>query len=128
MEERFYFCEACGNLLFAAIASGVTPQCCGEEMTVLQANTHEEKGEKHLPVVECIDANTIRVKIGSELHPMTKEHGIRFVCVETDLGITIRYLQPDETPEIVIKCNGKPKTIYAYCNQHGLWRKDITKC
>lgn len=125
MEERFYFCETCGNLLFATIASGITPYCCGQEMTLLHANLMEGKGEKHLPVVEHIDCCTLHIRIGSELHPMSKEHGIRFICVKTDKCAIIRYLREDETPDVIIKCDGIPMTVYAYCNIHGLWRKDL---
>lgn len=122
MEERFYYCETCGNLLFAAIASGVTPSCCGDEMSLLHPNEQEGNGEKHLPVVEREDNDTLRVKVGTIPHPMSKEHGIRFICVETDLGIIIRYLGCEEEPNVIIKCTGTPKAVYAYCNLHGLWR------
>lgn len=127
MEERFYYCGTCGNLLFATIASGIIPHCCGEEMTLLKSNEEEGNGEKHLPVVEKVDCNILRVRIGSQLHPMSKEHCIKFICVETDLGVIIRYLSCDEKPDVTLKCNGKPLTVYAYCNIHGLWRKDLTK-
>lgn len=128
MEERFYYCGTCGNLLFATIASGITPYCCGDEMTLLKANEEEGNGEKHLPVVRCIGDRTVKVTVGMQLHPMSQEHGIRFVCVETNQGVIIRYLSPGEKPEVVIRCNGKPKAVYAYCNKHGLWRKDIPEC
>lgn len=126
MEERFYYCGTCGNLLFAAIASGVTPHCCGEEMTLLKANQEEGNGEKHLPVVERLDGCTLKVTIGSKLHPMTQEHGIRFVCVETSKGVIIRYLENGDEPCAIIRCQGKPLAVYAYCNIHGLWRKDLS--
>lgn len=125
MEERFYYCGTCGNLLLATIASGITPYCCGDKMTLLKANVDETNGEKHLPVVEPVGGNSLRIKIGSELHPMTKDHSIRFVCVQTNLGIIIRYLSDEEIPDVTIRCNGKPKAVYAYCNKHGLWRKDL---
>lgn len=126
MEERFFYCGTCGNLLFATIASGVTPYCCGEEMTLLHANEVEGNAEKHLPVVECVCKNTLKITVGSQLHPMTAEHGIRFVAVETDLGVVIRYLNYDDKPEVKLCYCGTPKAVYAYCNKHGLWRTLIT--
>lgn len=128
MEERFYLCSTCGNVLFTAIASGITPHCCGKEMTLLNPNKDEGMGEKHIPVVECVDCCTIRVKIGSMPHPMTQEHNIRFICVKTNLGYIIRYLNCDESPDVTIRCNGTPQTVYAYCNKHGLWCKDLESC
>lgn len=125
MEERFYMCSSCGNVLFTAIASGITPHCCGKEMTLLHSNLEEGNGEKHLPVVDCKGNGLIGVRIGSVLHPMTEDHSIRFICVKTTLGYVIRYLNCNEEPDVTIRCNGKPLSVYAYCNKHGLWRKDL---
>lgn len=128
MEERFYYCGSCGNLFFTAIASGITPFCCGEEMQLLKANTQEGYSEKHLPVVQYDDGGCLHIQVGSQLHPMSHEHGIRFICVETNLGVIIRYLAEDEKPDVTIRCNGTPRRVYAYCNIHGLWRKDLPEC
>lgn len=125
MEERFYLCSSCGNVLFTAIASGITPHCCGKEMTLLHPNIEEGVGEKHQPVVECLGDNHVRVKIGSIAHPMTQDHSIRFVCVKTSLGFVIRYLNVNEKPDVTIRCNGTPVAVYAYCNKHGLWMKEL---
>lgn len=125
MEERFYFCDSCGNFMIAAIASGVIPHCCGDEMTLLKANTTDGAKEKHVPVVEYTSDHSIKVKIGSEPHPMTPAHSIRFICLETTVGGVIRYLNEDQAPEVCIRFNGKPIAVYAYCNLHGLWRVDV---
>lgn len=125
MEERFYFCNSCGNLMIAAIASGVIPYCCGEEMTLLEPNTTDGNKEKHVPVVSFTSEHSLKVKIGSEPHPMSSEHNIRFVCLETDRGCIVRYLNVGDPPEVCIRFNGKPIAIYAYCNIHGLWRADV---
>lgn len=125
MEERFYLCNTCGNLLIAAVASGVAPYCCSKEMTLLKPNTTDGNEEKHVPVASFQSDNTIRIKVGSKPHPMTAEHNIRFVCLETSNEIIVRYLKCDEPPEACICFNGKPKAVYAYCNIHGLWRAEI---
>lgn len=125
MEERFFFCNSCGNMMFAAIASGVIPYCCGEEMTLLKPNTTDGNKEKHVPVVTFVSDHKVKVNVGSEPHPMTPKHNIRFICLETDLGCVIRYLSEDDPPEACICFNGKPKAVYAYCNIHGLWRADV---
>lgn len=126
MEERFYFCESCGNFMIAAIASGVIPHCCGDEMTLLRPNTTDGNKEKHVPVAEYTSQHSLRIKVGSELHPMTEEHNIRFICLETTVGGIIRYLEVNEAPEVCIRFNGKPVAVYAYCNKHGLWKADIS--
>ena len=129
MEERFYSCGTCGNLLFATIASGITPHCCGEEMILLQANQEEEgNADKHMPVVDEVGCCLLRITVGTQPHPMTEEHCIRFICVETTLGTIIRYLDCDDTPSVIIQCNGRPKAVYAYCNLHALWKYTIESC
>lgn len=125
MEERFYFCNSCGNLMIAAIASGVAPYCCGEEMTLLKPNTTDGDREKHVPVVTFVSSHCIKVRIGTTPHPMTQSHNIRFVCLETTGGGVVRYLNVNSEPEVNIRFNGKPLAIYAYCNIHGLWRADL---
>lgn len=128
MEERFYFCNSCGNLMIAAIASGVIPYCCGKEMTMLRPNTTDENSEKHVPVINFTSKHSMTVKIGARPHPMTGQHNIRFICLETDIGCIVRYLKENEMPEVCIRFNGKPVAVYAYCNVHGLWRADVPKC
>lgn len=125
MEERFYLCNTCGNLMIAAIASGVVPYCCGEKMTLLKPNTSDGNTEKHVPVVSIKSDHTLSVKVGSKAHPMTAEHNIRFICLVTDIEVVIRYLNENDPPEACIQFNGKPKAVYAYCNIHGLWRADV---
>lgn len=125
MEERFYFCNSCGNLLIAAIASGVIPYCCGEEMTLLKPNTTDGNKEKHVPIVACSSNNVMNVKVGSLPHPMTSAHNIRFICLETTVECIVRYLKDDDPPEANITFEGKPIAVYAYCNIHGLWRTEL---
>lgn len=125
MEERFYFCNTCGNLLIAAIASGVIPYCCGEAMILLDPNTTDGAIEKHLPVVTFTSAHTMKVNVGSASHPMTPQHNIRFVCLVTDLGGIIHYLQDTDEPEVSFCYEGHPLKVYAYCNLHGLWCADL---
>lgn len=122
MGSRYYHCKVCGNVLAAVLPSGVTPFCCDCKMDSLAENSIEGKGEWHVPVVERVNDCTIRVKIGKEPHPMTKEHHICFIVVETARGATIRYLDADEAPDVNILCKETPVAVYAYCNLHGVWR------
>lgn len=125
MEERFFFCDTCGNLLIAAIASGAIPDCCGHEMTQLEPNTTDGSYDKHVPIVTYTSRHSLKVSIGALPHPMTNVHNIQFVCLETTTGFVIRFLKEETLPEVCIRFNGKPIAVYAYCNIHGLWRAEV---
>lgn len=93
--------------------------------TELKALMNEGAGEKHLPVVKC-DGDKVSVEVGSVAHPMTAEHLIEWIALETEKGVQIACLSPDDKPaaEFVL-AGGKPKAVYAYCNLHGLWKADV---
>lgn len=128
MATKFFLCTTCGNVVVKFVNSGVNLVCCGKEMKELVPNTTDGATEKHLPVVERIDGRTIRVKVGSQPHPMTKEHHISFIYLETENGGQIKYLDPTGSPEAVFcGCTDKPVAVYEYCNVHGLWKTDLCK-
>ena len=124
-ENRFYICEKCGNIVEMIHASGAPLVCCGQKMTKLEAGTVEASREKHIPVVE-VKKDTVRVLVGSVLHPMTEEHSITWVYLETDKGSQRKSLAPDEAPEVTFALvDETPVAVYAYCNLHGLWKTEI---
>lgn len=126
MATKFYLCTICGNVIFKCIDSGVDVNCCGKQMQELTPFTVESGMEKHLPVVERKLDGSVRVKVGSQPHPMTPNHHISFIYLETEHGGQIKYLMPDEAPEAVFRgCKDKPVAVYAYCNIHGLWKTEI---
>ena len=49
--KKFLVCEHCGNFVGVIKDSGVPMICCGQPMTVLNANTVDASVEKHTPVV-----------------------------------------------------------------------------
>ena len=123
--NKFYICEKCGNIIEVVNASGVTPHCCGQKMSVLEAGVVEASREKHIPEVEVIDGR-VNVTVGSVIHPMAEEHSILWIYLETDKGGQRRDLKPSEEPRAVFALNGeKPLAVYAYCNLHGLWKTEI---
>ena len=75
LENRFFICEHCGNLIGMIHDAGVPMMCCGQKMTKIEPGTVEASREKHLPVV-TVTENTVKVEIGSQAHPMTEEHSI----------------------------------------------------
>lgn len=124
-DSKFYICEECGNIVGIVHSSGVPLVCCGQKMTKLEAGTVEASREKHIPVVKVED-NSIKVLIGSVSHPMTEEHSITWVYLETDKGGQRKCLKPGEPPEVTFAIGDEvPVAVYAYCNLHGLWRTDI---
>ena len=123
-EIRFYKCEHCGNIVGLIHNAGVPMMCCGQKMTELVPNTEEASVEKHLPVVTKIDDCHIKVEVGSVAHPMTPEHHIAFIYVETEKGGM--KIDLSEKPEAVFcTCADKPVAVYEYCNLHGLWKTEL---
>ena len=128
MATKFFLCTTCGNVVVKAVNSGVKVVCCGKEMMELIPGTSDGAMEKHVPVIERVDERNIKVKIGSQPHPMTEEHHIVFIYLETEHGGQIRYLDPNGPAEATFCiCKDKPVAVYEYCNLHGLWKKDISQ-
>ena len=124
-DTRFYICEKCGNTVGMIHASGVPLVCCGQKMTAIEAGTVEASREKHIPVVE-VDEGKVKVIVGSVLHPMTEEHSITWVYLETDKGGQRKNLAAGEAPEVTFAlADERPIAVYAYCNLHGLWKTEI---
>ena len=125
MSTKFYICEKCGNVVEKIHDSGVQLVCCGQKMTELKAGVVEASREKHIPVVS-VNGNTVDVVVGSVVHPMSLEHNISWIYLETDKGGQRKNLNPDEEPRASFSLSGeKPVAVYAYCNLHGLWKAEI---
>ena len=121
-EKKFYICKHCGNMIGMIKSSGVNVVCCGDPMTELKPNTVEASQEKHLPVV-TIEGNIVKVKVGSVEHPMTEEHHIAWIYLETEQGGQRKKLAVGSKPEAEFALAGGDKVVgvYEYCNLHGLW-------
>ncbi|MEL4106329.1 desulfoferrodoxin family protein [Oscillospiraceae bacterium WX1] len=124
-EMRFFVCKHCGNLVGLILASGKPLSCCGDEMTALEPNTVDASREKHVPVV-AVSGNKVTVTVGSVLHPMTEEHYIMWVYLQTASGGQRKCLKPGDKPEAVFTLeDDTPVAAYAYCNLHGLWKTEF---
>ena len=123
MEQRFFKCEHCGNIIAIVKNSGVPVMCCGQKMTEIIPNTVEASGEKHMPVWK-IEGNIVHVNVGSISHPMLDEHYIEWVSIQTKFGNQRKQLVPGQNPEVCFSiCSGdEVEAVYAYCNLHGLWK------
>jgi len=100
--------------------------CLDNEMIELIANTTEAATEKHIPVIE-INGDIATVTVGETLHPMTEEHFIPWIYLETNKGIRRKNLKPNDEPKCEFKLlkDEKVTSAYAYCNLHSLWKKEL---
>ncbi|MBQ9806884.1 MAG: (2Fe-2S)-binding protein [Clostridia bacterium] len=123
--NKFYICEHCGNIIGLIHDSGVPMMCCGQKMTKLEPGVVEASHEKHIPEV-TVEGNSVRVVVGSVEHPMTEEHSILWVYLQTDRGGYRKCLEVGKAPAVAFTLvNERPIAVYAYCNLHGLWKAEI---
>ena len=123
---KVFKCEKCGKTLLTMADSGCIPHCCGEEMTLLSANTTDGALEKHVPFVQQ-EGCAVTVQVGEVEHPMLEQHYIEWVILETDKGAHVCYLKPGEKPaaRFLLPEGETAIAAYEYCNLHGFWKKEI---
>lgn len=128
MELKFFRCNHCGNIIVKIKDSSVPVVCCGENMQELVPGTTDAAVEKHLPVYE-VNGSSVSVTVGSVLHPMLPEHSINWICLQTNKGFQLKYLNPGEEPKAVFALadGEKVEAVYEYCNLHGLWKATISE-
>ena len=128
MASKFYRCSVCGNLTGLIHDGKGEMMCCGQPMNELTANTTDAAQEKHVPVIDFDrQAGVLKVTVGSVAHPMTAEHLIEWIHVQTKQGGMMRHLTPEDKPEAVFKIaeRDEPVAVFEYCNLHGLWKADM---
>ena len=86
-------------------------------------NTEDAAQEKHVPFCD-IEEDMVYVKIGEVDHPMTDEHYIEWVAAVYDDSVLKYNFKPGEVPEAVFDYE-EGMVVYAYCNLHGLWKKEM---
>ena len=120
---KIHKCKKCGQIVMKVEEKPCGIFCCGEEMEELIANTTDAAAEKHVPVYEVKD-NKVHVTVGSTEHPMTPEHHIAWMVLETNHGMQLRRLDVEKGPTMVFTICEKEEVaaVYAYCNLHGLWK------
>ena len=114
---KVYKCDKCSKTLLskeAVVLAG---------WTELVAGSTDAAQEKHVPVVTK-NGNVVKVDVGSVAHPMTQEHWIEWVAVETANGFKVQYLKAGDAPvyEFTLSADEEVVGVYAYCNLHGLWK------
>ena len=123
IEQKFYLCKHCGNIITKIKDIGVPVICCGEPMREIVPGTTDAAVEKHVPVW-TVENGIVHVKVGSVEHPMLPEHYIEWVSLHTKQGNQRKELHPGEKPEVCFAlCEGdEVEAVYAYCNLHSLWK------
>ena len=97
---------------------GIT--CCDKKMVTLKPNSTDAAYEKHVPNYEIKDGNLI-VSVN---HVMDPDHYIEWIALINDDNEDFFYLNPGDNAKVTFKNKAKG-TLYAYCNKHGLWEKEI---
>ena len=97
MEQKFYVCSHCGNIIAYVENKGVPVMCCGQKMQELVAGTTEAAHEKHIPVY-TVEDNVVNVTVGSVEHPMLENHYIQWISLQTDQGNQRKTLKPGDPP------------------------------
>ena len=118
--KQVYKCNVCGNIVEVLHEGAGELVCCGQPMEVKVEKREDSGHEKHVPVIEKTEEG-IKVKIGSEPHPMEEGHYIEWIEVIADGKYCRKFLNPNEAPEATFKINGDDIVAREYCNVHGLW-------
>lgn len=125
MSAKFFTCKCCGDTVAIIKEACCTPSCCGKPMEEIIPGTVEAAVEKHIPEVS-VDGGSVDVVVGAVEHPMIETHLIEWICLETEKGGQIKYLKAGEAPKASFAVtDDKAVAAYAYCNLHGLWKKEI---
>ena len=93
MEQKFYICKHCGNIIAKVKDTGVPVICCGEPMSEIIPGTTDAAVEKHVPVW-TVENGIVHVKVGSVEHPMLPEHYIEWVSLHTKQATSARNCIP----------------------------------
>lgn len=114
---KIYQCEKCKKVIVSKDELRL------DGWVELVADSVDAAKEKHVPIVtkKC---KQVKVDVGSVAHPMTEEHLIEWVVLETEQGYQIKYLKAGDVPVCEFSLTGGDKAVavYAYCNLHGLWK------
>ena len=124
--ERLFISEDKKTIAMLILKGTEEIYCSGSQMKKLVANTTDAAQEKHVPDVK-VEGKKISVQVGSVLHPMTEEHLIYWIYLQTKKGGQYKMLTPQDKPEAIftVQDDDEPVAVYEYCNLHGLWKKDL---
>lgn len=116
-------CSKCGALIKIIKACSCEDcglKCCGEEMITLKPNSIDASVEKHLPNIQDY-GETFKVTVN---HVMENDHYIEWVAYISADEEEFHYFKPGEEVAVEFPYRANSK-VYAYCNKHELWGKEI---
>lgn len=118
-----YKCLKCGETVEILNGECRSLTCCGEDMVEVEANTVDAAVEKHIPTY-TVEDGIMTVKVGEVTHPMDEDHYIEWIAHVHDNRVCRVDLKPGDEPvaRFAYKSGG---TLYAMCNKHNLWKKDV---
>lgn len=112
---KFFVCKKCGNLTTST--GQAKHSCCGRKLDFEMAKSEDSKHK--LEIEEIEEDYYISIT-----HEMSKSHYISFVAYVSCDRLFLGKLYPEQGAELRLpKLYGG--TLYFYCNQHGLWKKEI---
>ena len=112
---KFYVCPVCGNIILGTGEAVVS--CCGITLPPLEPEAPDEAHGIRVTRVEdeyCVELD----------HEMRKTHFISFVAAVRDDGAELRKLYPEGSACVRFRMEGV-RTLYFYCNRHGLMKHDL---
>ncbi|MEL3906806.1 MAG: desulfoferrodoxin family protein [Treponema sp.] len=121
--ELKFFTTAKGGTFLGLNACDEAAVVCGDQkIAPVKVGSVDAAKEKHVPVVE-VNGQTVTVKVGSVMHPMSAEHHIAWVCLRTKQGIQLKELPLDKEPVVEFSLTADDSVIEAFefCNLHGVW-------
>ena len=89
----------------------------------IKVNSVDASLEKHVPFCEIKD-DKVYVTIGEVIHTMGEDHYIEWIAMVKGNKIVKYLLKPNDEPKAIFDYE-ENSSIYAYCNKHGLWKKEI---
>ena len=91
MSLKFYQCAKCKKVIISREALAL------DGWNEVIVGSVDAAQEKHVPVVtkKC---KQVKVDVGSVAHPMTEEHLIEWVAIETEQGYQVKYLSANAAP------------------------------
>jgi superoxide reductase len=122
-QKQIYKCEVCGNIIEVLHGGQGDLVCCGQNMKLFEEKQGADEGkEKHVPVIEAIDGG-VKVKVGSNPHPMEEKHYIEWIELCVGDQCLYRMLKPGDEPvaTFCVKGLSGPMKAREFCNLHGLW-------
>jgi len=116
LKTHFYVCPVCGNVIHST--GGAMISCHGITLPALES---EEITDDVIELSLIEDEYFIKIE-----HPMTKQHYISFIAAVSSDRVQFVKLYPEGEASARFKTSGV-KYLYYYCNQDGLFMKNIRK-